>query len=140
MILLQVLFLESGDLRNALFMAPQCSEAYQELDIHMSDNHSIITARNLLIAHVILTEPFEPSSLADCQYLWDLWYGFQWNDTIQKRFINNCKRLLANQLTNPSVIPHGTKFNEQLKSILKSWINTASNMTVLMTKEIVNQR
>ena len=83
-IYMQVSFLASGDLRNVFFMASYCSEAYHELDIHISDSTDIITARNYLITQVIFSGSFDSESLTDCQYLWDLWYGFQWNKTTRK--------------------------------------------------------
>ena len=126
--LLQVLFLSSGDLRNALFMATHCSDAYPELDIHLSDCCDTITARNFLIAHVMLSDSFEPSSPSDMQYLWDLWYGFQWDEATRKRFVKDVKPLVENQQTNSSVIPHGVKFGQKLSKIYKSWLGTACNM------------
>jgi len=139
-ILLQVLFLGSGDLRNALFMASHSTEAYHELDIHMSDKCDIATARNFLIAHVILSNSFEPSNPIDLEYLWDLWYGCKWTETTRTRFVKDVKQLMANQLANASVISHGKNFSGKLAKILKSWLNTASNMTVTVMNQILDQR
>ena len=139
-IYMQVSFLASGDLRNVFFMASYCSEAYHELDIHISDSTDIITARNYLITQVIFSGSFDPESLTDCQYLWDMWYGFQWNEVTRKRFVRDVKQLLKNKLSNSSVIPHGAKFNPILQKILRSWLNTVCNMTITETKNIVKQR
>ena len=126
----QVLFLGSGDLRNALLMASQCSAAYYKLDIHLSDSSDIITARNYLFIHVILSPDFDSSpGSADFQYLWDLWYSFQWSEATRKRCVNDVRKLLANQMTNSSVIPHGDQFNQKLQKVLRSWLNTACNMS-----------
>ena len=73
---MQVLFLGSGELRNALFMATHGSDAYHELEIHMSDG-CIVTARNSLNAYVMLSDFFDPSNATDLQYLWDL--CLEWN-------------------------------------------------------------
>ena len=98
-----MLFLASGDLRNALYMATQCSQAYHELDIHMSDSCDIITVGNFLISQIILAQTFEPStSPADFHDLWHLWCGLQWTETTRKRFIRDVKLLLSNQLANSS--------------------------------------
>ena len=138
---MQVLFLGSGDLRNALYMATQCSEAYHELEIHMSDGCEIVTARNFLISHVMLADSFDPSSPADLQYLWDLWYGCLWNDITSECFIQDVKQLMDNQFINPSIISHGANFNGQLRKILKSWFNTAScKMTLAEINNILKQR
>ena len=121
-------------------MASQCSEAYHELDIHLSDSCDIITARNFVIIHVIMAESFDPESSTDCQYLWDLWYGFQWNEATRNRFVRDVKQLLKNLLINPSIIPHGGKFDSTLKKILRSLLNTACNMTLQQAKTIVEKR
>ena len=134
-----MLFLGSGDLRNPLFMATQCSEAYHELDIHLSDSNDQIVARNILINHVIRSSEFNPKKPNDIQYLWELWYGFQWNDITKRRFIQDVKKLMAGQ-TDPSFIPHGNNFNQQLKKILKSWLDTINSMSKQRMKKIKNQR
>ena len=121
-------------------MASNCSEAYYELDIHMSDSSDIITARNYLFIQVILAETFDPENLNDCQYLWDLWYGFQWNEATRKRFVRDVKQLIANQFCSPAVIFHGDQFNQQLRKILRKWLNTACNMTTTERNKIMEKR
>ena len=121
-------------------MATHCSDAYYELDMHLSDSFDTITARNFLIAHVMLSDSFDPSSPTDLQYLWDLWYGCKWDDTTRQRFLKDCKLLIQNRLTNSSVIPHGATFNGQLIKILKSWISASFNMTSRMIYTILQQR
>ena len=121
-------------------MASNCTEAYHELDIHMSDTNDRVTARNCLITQVILASSFDPESPSDCQYLWDLWYDFQWTEATRKRFVSDVKKLLKNQLSNPSIITHGANFDQKLQKILRSWINTASNMTASASHEIVKKR
>ena len=137
----QVLFLGSGDLRNALLMASQCSAAYHKLDIHLSDSSDIFTARNYLFIHVILSPEFDSSpGSTDFQYLWDLWYSFQWSEATRKRFVRDVRKLLANQMTNSSVIPHGAPFNQKLQKVLRSWLNTACNMSPQQMKTINEKR
>ena len=121
-------------------MATHCSDAYPELDIHLSDDCNIVTARNFLMAHVMLSDSFDPSSPADLQYLWDLWYGLQWDDITRKRFVKDCKLLMERGLTNPSIIPHGGHFYRELSKILKSWLDTACNMNSKQIKAIIAQR
>ena len=127
-------------MRNAFFMAYKCSDAYPELDIHMSDSCDIIVARNVLITQVILEDSFDPENLTDCQYLWELLYGCQWTNGTRQRFIRDAKKLLTGKFTNLSVIFHGAMFNQTLQKILKSWLDTASNMTELQINKILKQR
>ena len=137
----QVLFLGSGDLRNALLMASQCSAAYHKLDIHLSDSSDIFTARNYLFIHVILSPEFDSSpGSTDFQYLWDLWYSFQWSEATRKLFVRDVRKLLANQMTNSSVIPHGAQFNQRLQKVLRGWLNTACNMSPQQMKTINEKR
>ena len=122
-------------------MASQCSAAYHKLDIHLSDNSDIITARNYLIIHVILSPDFDSSpGSTDFQYLWDLCYSFQWSETTRKRFVKDVRKLLVNQMTNSSVIPHGAQFNQRLQKVLRSWLNTACNMSPQQMKTINEKR
>ena len=121
-------------------MASKCSDAYHQLDIHLSDSNDTITARNYLFIQVILAETFDPENLDDCQYLWDLWYGFQWDGATRKRFVKDVKPLVENQQTNPSVIPHGVKFGQKLSKIYKSWLGTACNMNSKQLHSILEQR
>ena len=136
----KVLFLYSGDLRNALYMATHCSDAYPELDIHLSDGSDSIVARNYLIAHVMLSDTFDPSSPTDLQYLWDLWYGLQWDDITRKRFVKDCKLLIGNQATNSYIIPHGADFNKKYIKILTIWLGTACNMNSTEIQTILGCR
>ena len=134
-----MLFLGSGDLRNAFFMATQCSEAYHELDIHLSDSSDLIVSRNILIMHIITSAAFNPKNSNDIQYLWELWYGFQWKEETKKRFNQNVKNLMAGQ-TDSSIVQHGAHFNQQLKTILKSWLETVNGMSKQQMKKIKYQR
>ena len=111
-------------------MVGHCSEAYHELDIHMSDSCPIATAKNYLLAQV-----------------WELWYACQWTESTRRRFVNDVRLLLANKSPSsnkPSVIPHqgmkNVKFPNQLKKIFNSWLNTACNTTIKETHQIVKQR
>ena len=121
-------------------MATQCSDAYPELDIHLSDDCDIVTARNFLIAHVMLSDSFNPSCPKDMQYLWDLWYGCQWDDITRRRFVKDCKLLMDRQFDNSSIIAHGGHFYRELSKILKSWLGTACNMNSKQIKAIIAQR
>ena len=90
-------------------MVGHCSEAYHELDIHMSDSCPIATAKNYLLAQVMLADHFDPSNSTDLQYLWELWYACQWTESTRRRFVNDVRLLLANKSPSsnkPSVIPH----------------------------------
>jgi hypothetical protein len=141
-IFFQVLFLGSGDLRNVLVTVSQSSEAYHKFDIHLSDSCECVTARNFLIAHILLSEAFDPTITADIQYLWNIWYGCQWNETTRKRFINDVENVLACNWSNPhsSVILHEDPSNECVKRILNHWLTLVSTMTTDFVNKIVEQR
>ena len=135
------MFLGSGDLRYALYMAAQCSSAaYHELNIHLSDSFDTITAKNFLMAQIILSDSFHPSNPADMQYLWDLWYGCKWDEITRRRFIRDVNQFVENQFTNSSVIPHGAEFNSHLQRIFKSWLATCCNMNTSRILTIMMQR
>lgn len=53
--------LGSGDMRNVLLTAPKLTEGYKELNIHLIDDFNIVTARNVVMAHIMLADDFDPS-------------------------------------------------------------------------------
>ena len=87
----KVLFLDSGDMRNALLTASKLPDE-KFLSIQMVDSHMIITARNVLIVHIILSTDFDAEKDEDLDYLWHLWYSFAWEDKTRKRFVRDVKR------------------------------------------------
>ena len=123
-----------------MLMASQCSNAYPELEIHLSDSCDINTARNFLLLQVIFCDSFEASRQNDIDYLFEVWYGSQWTDVTRKRFVSDVRLLLSKELSSTSIIPNGANFEARLKTILRSWLHTASSMTVSQTSEIVQQR
>jgi hypothetical protein len=89
---------------------------------------------------VIFSDSFDPTSTTDLQYLWDLWYGSQWNEATRQRFVRDVFELFENQSTHSFISPHRATFNTHLNVILKNWLDTGCNMTVALTKQIVDQR
>lgn len=127
--ILQVLFLGSGDMRNALLTASKINEAYHELEVHVSDHSDFIVARNLLITFIIVSDDFDPSLLRNINYLWDLWYSFQWGEFTRKRFAKDVKKLLIQNWNHPSIFLPDSKSFDHLKSILKDWLDKACSTT-----------
>jgi len=105
------------------------TEAYHKVNFHLiSDDSEPTIARNILIAHIILSDGFDPLNPTDLQYLWDVWYSLQWNEATKKRFIKDVKQLLAGLWTNSQIIKiPDAKGVEQLKQICSFWLETASN-------------
>ena len=74
------------------------TDAYSELHIHLSEDYDVVTARNVLMIHVMKSNDFYPASNpAYLDYLWDLWYSLQWTDDTKKRFLKDIKQLLDSQ-------------------------------------------
>lgn len=73
----QVLFLKSGDLRNALTTAAQLPETYQNLIVHPADTNNESVARNTLLSHITFSTDFDASNPIDLNYLWDVWHSFK---------------------------------------------------------------
>jgi len=94
----------------------------------------------------MLADHIDPSNSTHLQYLWELWYACQWTESTRICFVNDVSLLLANKSpsSNPSVIPHqgmkNVKFPKQLKKIFNSWLNTACNMIIKETHQIVKQK
>lgn len=71
-LLMQVLLLHSGDVRNALFAAAKVSLAYPRLEIHHSENCKQSVARIIFISHIMLAEDFDSRNSEDIDYLWNV--------------------------------------------------------------------
>ena len=120
----------------------QSSEAYHKFNMHLSDSCESVTVRNFLISHILLSEGFDPTNADDNQYLWNVWYGCQWNELTRKRFVKDVKRVLARKWSNPqsSVILHENPSNECVKRILNNWLTSVSNMKADFIYKIMEQR
>ena len=77
--------------------AAKLTDAYKEVQIHISDDSASAVARNVLMLHVILADGFDPENPIDLQYLWDIWYTLQWSMATKKRFIKDVKQMLTGQ-------------------------------------------
>lgn len=127
------MFLGCGDLRNALCTVAKLADAYYNLEIHLSDgSHEFIPVRNILLAHIMLSETFDPSDPENIQYLWNLWYSFKWNASTKERFARDVNQLLTvkwhKQTTDSRlvVLPDNVR---KLKKVLHSWLKFSSAVT-----------
>ena len=87
------MFLGSGDLRNALLTVAKLTDAYKKLNIHFSDDTDIVTARNILLVHIMLSNDFDPENSEDMDFIWDIWYSLQWTEGTRKRCIDNVDQI-----------------------------------------------
>jgi hypothetical protein len=135
LLLLQILFLGSGDLRNVLLSIAKLSEAFNEINMQLNyDFNIVITARNILLAHIILADNFDPTDPRDLIYLWDVWYSLQWTEDTNKRFMKDVKDLLSRQWTeNLKIDSAGLDF---LNQILHHWLAVALGRTSASVKNI----
>ena len=125
----QVLFLSSGDLRNALVTIAKMTDAYPQLDIHLADDNNYIVARNILLANIMLSDNFNPSEIDDMDYLWSLWYS-EWTDSTRLRFIEDVKKLFKQQWGQANENQHSIILDkdarQSLNSVLRSWLLSAT--------------
>lgn len=133
----QVLFLGSGDLRNALFTGSKLSDGYKELNCHLIDEYDIVTVRNVLIAHIIFSNNFDPTKPDDIDYLWDVWYSLQWTEDTNKRFIKDVQELLFYQWTGHLRVNSACDV-DILKPILKYWLVHASTKKNVVSAKHMN--
>ena len=77
--------MDSGDLRNALLTASK-APAGKLVNLHLCDSNPVITARNILISNIMMSNDFNPEKEEDIGYLWDLWYSFEWDETTWTKF------------------------------------------------------
>ena len=123
------MFLGSGDLRNALCTVAKLADAYYNLEIHLSDgSHEFIPVRNILLAHIMLSESFDPTNPVDIQYLWNVWYSFKWNSSTRKRVLRDINYLLTvkwHQATDSRLVVSPEDVS-QFKKVLHSWLKFSS--------------
>ena len=84
----KVLFLESGDMRNALLTASKLPDE-KFLSIQMVDSIMIIIAQNVLIAHILPSTDFDAERDQNVEYLCHRFYSFSWDDETRKRFVKD---------------------------------------------------
>ena len=139
------MLLGSGDLRNALVTASKLSDAYKNLNIHLNDDLDIVVARNVLMAHILLSDEFDPDNPAEVDYLWDVWYSLQWTENIRNRFLKDVRQILSSfhqwaESGNRIKIsdPQGV---EIMMYTLKCWRDMASAALIQETaKSIIEKR
>lgn len=79
------------DMRSALLTVAKLPASVEMLEIHMSSSVIILMARNLLLTHVMLSSNFDPACHEDMDYLWSIWYSYQWSEAIRNRFVSDLK-------------------------------------------------
>ena len=136
---LQILFLGSGDLRNALVAA---GKNLNSIHIHLNDLNPSIVARNILILKVISAPDFDTKNKEDIAFLWDLWYNAEWPISTRDRFKLVLKKLLDNELPDNVVIPK-SNYLITLRTIWATWSSTSSKTkseSDLLVKKIQRER
>ena len=138
---LQVLFLGSGDLRNALKTAGN-RKNIANLDIHLNDLNPSVVARNILILKIISADGFDIQNEEDRSFLWDLWYNAEWPESTRKRFESFLKELLDNNLPDNVVIPKSSYLID-LETVYSKWTTITSKSkseSDLLMKKIQKER
>ena len=141
MFVLQVLFLCSGDLRNALFTISKFTEAYPKLNLHLCDKSEVITARNVFLSYLMFSDGFDSKKTSDVDYLWDVWYSTRWSETVRQRFIKDLKQLIASRWSNESIVGPGEPMAmDVLEKVFNCWLKRANCMPTNMITKALKQR
>jgi len=94
------------DLKNALQTAAKQTEAYKQLNLHMSVHNPLQVARDKLVTSIMLLADFDPANPTDMKYLWDVWFSAQWNEFTRQRFVKDMKNLTRGEWNIlPNVVP-----------------------------------
>ena len=122
------MLLDCGDMRNALLTASKFPlNATDKLNVHVSNKCPMIMARNLLISNTMLDLDFNPNNKQDLQYLWDVWYGFQWKDYNKHRFMKAVKQLIVLDWSKTLNIKIAdSKMIASVNKIFSCWLATAN--------------
>jgi hypothetical protein len=127
-------------MRNAFHTAAQSPTDLKNLNIHLNDNYECVIARNVLITQIVTNKEFSASNQDDLQYIWDVWYSTQWNDTTAKRFLKDVNQLLAGQWKSNSSIVITDADISILEKTWSHWKETVSAMNADTFSSIMLQR
>lgn len=128
-------------MRLPLQTAAYRSPTFKKLEIHLNDNgvnSGATIARNILIAHIIFSPEFNPTNNDDLQYVWDIWYNFQWDTPTTKRFLKDLDLLLTNKFSSSNIrIPNNLN---DLKAIWSYWKVNVEKWDGSTIDKIIEQR
>jgi hypothetical protein len=85
---IQILLLDSSDIRNALLTASKISVG-KVVNLLVCDSSPVVTAQNVLISQIMFSNNFDPEKEEDIQYFWDVWYSYQRCQATKNRFFKN---------------------------------------------------
>ena len=87
----------------------------------------MVSARNVLLLYIVLSNGFDPENTDNLDYLWTVWYSLQWTEDTRKRFIKDVEQLLSKNWTiNGKVNISELEGVVVLKKMLSSWQDMAS--------------
>ena len=115
-------------MRNALWTVEKLKEAYYKVNFHIQDGYDTVVARNILIAHIMLSQDFDPENPTDIQYLWDVWYSLQLTESTRKRFVKNVKQLMATCQSNPTIVIPEAKYFKKMKVVFNCRLDAVCNI------------
>ena len=121
----KVLFLSCSDLRNPLC----CIErpfTFEQLELHLNNDSSTVTARNMLIATILSKLEKESITEEDLLYLWDVWYNAFWKKSHIERFIKDLQELINGNLPDNVKIPDEQNFGS-VKKMWNKWLSVSSS-------------
>lgn len=92
------------------------------LNIHLNHSCPFLLARNILILKIVSAANFSISSPEDVNYLWDVWYNFEWSQKTRERFTADVNSLVGSGLP----VEHCSALNksqlDELQEIYKGWL------------------
>ena len=128
-------------MRNPLYTISKVTEAYHKLNVHLCDPSAFITARNILLSHIMLSDEFDSKKMSDVDYLWDVWYSTIWSETVRQRFIKDLKQLIASRWSNESIVGPGEPMAmDVLEKVFNCWLKRANCMPTNMITKALKQR
>ena len=128
------------DLKNALQTAAKQTEAYKQLNLHMSVHNPLQVARDILVAYIILSADFDPANPTDMKYLWDVWFSAQWNESTRQRFVKDVKNLTRGEWNILPIVVPDQESVDQLKIIFQEWVKISQNLPAKILKEFHESR
>lgn len=127
------------DFRHVLQTTAQLSDAYKKLNVNLVSPDRFL--KEVLFLNILLADAFDPTNPNDIQYLWDVYYSFQWNKQTKSRFIKDVWELKNGRLSvDDKIVISDPIIILELEQTCNLWLDLISNTSADHIQSFVEER
>jgi hypothetical protein len=127
------------DFRHVLQTTAQLSDAYKKLNVNLVSPDRFL--KEVLFQNILLADAFDPTNPNDIQYLWDVYYSFQWNKQTKSRFIKDVRELKNGRLSvDDKIVISDPIIILELEQTCNLWLDLISNTSADHIQSFVEER